>query len=115
MGNNTHTHTQHRHHRLVAALVTLAAVGVAVIVLISSSGGARSPVGTHSSRPQRTALASTGRASRLAVARARHQKPAAKPAAPAKLGGSTSGIPQQNGGDGDPDNNGGPNDGDGQI
>jgi hypothetical protein len=71
-----------------------------------SSRATRHGSGSSSSRPS---VPGTLPAPKPASPVAKPAPPVAKPAPPA------SGIPQNNGGDGDSDNNGGPSDGDGNV
>jgi hypothetical protein len=95
----------------------VAAVGLAVlVVVITSAGGSSGGVANHRLAVARPAhVAKAAKVHKSPVVAARTSKPASKPSAPIKVAGQASGIPQQNGGDGDPDNNGAPSDGDGNL
>jgi hypothetical protein len=98
------TERKRRLPRKVAALLALAAVGLALFVVAISAGGGGSHAASKAAVPAQPP-----------AAHASNSKSAAPGAAPAPAAQPESAIPQNNGGDGDPDNNGGPDDGDGNI
>jgi hypothetical protein len=103
------------------ALVTLGAIGVALVV--AGCGSAASTTSTPAQTPTvptttvNTQAAAPTKAPAGTPAAAATPAPKTAPAAPAAQAAKSpdAGIPQGNGGDADPDNNGGANDGDGAI
>lgn len=98
--------TTHRRRWRLWPMLGLAAVGVALFVAAIGAGGRAVYSGGHP--------VAGGQPVPAVAAAAGHHRSTPIPV-PAPATQRRSGIPQQNGGDGDPDNNGGRDDGDGTI
>jgi hypothetical protein len=111
------TATKHHGRRRPAALLSLGAVGLALVVAGcgSATGSSVSPVGYRAPGARPTPAAPATTVSTPVVAAARSPKPVSKSPVAATVTSPAHAIPQQNGGDGDPDNNGAPSDGDGNM
>ena len=115
--------TKRSPRKRVAALLALGAVGIAALVVaLSSTGGASGHAASHrTAGTVPTAALASKPNTRVAGPNTAPTpgpvagKPASHPTAPPPVANSGNGIPQNNAGDGDPDNNGGPSDGDGNI
>jgi hypothetical protein len=108
--------TRHHRRQRPAALLSLAAVGLALVVAgCGAAAPASSSRGGYPSQGAPPTPTAPTKAAAPPAATAPATSTPANPPASAKATKPVPGIPQQNGGDADPDNNGGPDDGDGAI